>query len=150
MPSMKFLANVGLFYHANKNISENNLEALSRLIQQSMESNDLETALAAAQKASIEHGLDGLCLYFPIKIKAIQKDIAEGELPDQEIIKTISLIKYALNDVLPASTIPTEQQSSIYSALKAQKNMLLALVKQENSPVVESESDGLVAYYRLQ
>lgn len=130
MPSYDFLKQIGLFFEA-KDLESLTLAEFEKKCDELEQKGDLAKAVLYAQKASINHGLNGLMLFFDKKTKWIIKEHQAYELVQQDIQKTLSLILFA------EKTNPNE---SIKQQLKQYKENLISILPPADVGFIQNQA----------
>lgn len=90
----RFLGQLGLFHHAEHEVHETQFDELAHRYHLFFQNQDWINARLFAEKMSICYGVQGLIRYFDVQTRLLAQLKKEGELIDQDLIKTLSLICY--------------------------------------------------------
>lgn len=134
--AMNFLSRQGLFANANARIPDAPFNVLESESNKFKQKKDINQAILYAQKASIQYGLEGLMLYFPLALKWLEDETKNGEIIEQPLVKTIALIMFA-----ERNCAQNKSEENQFAILDNHKKQLLSM--SDNSSDIEDEAGRL-------
>lgn len=131
--SYSFLSELGLMRPVS-GVNQSSLETLQKQYLVSQSTNDLFEAYRIAEEATLRFGLEGLKLYFPIRI-ALLKEIAKSDDIDVDLSKTLSIIFFL------------EENAILESWIDNYKNQLLKECNPHRKEEIIEQANSMASFY---